>query len=384
MSVQKSKQQKTVCQTAITASMRRMGCPLLLLILLSSLPSLANLSEVRTYPSEAYDFDLIGQYYNTTSNFSSAGGSYNALPFGDSLQEIIGDGVVRYTMSKTKWAIYADAQVAQTTAKANTITNTSAGFSHLKFGTDFVIVDGAFALIPEFYGILPITTIDLTQTNAAIDEGVDQIAAQLRAQMKVGSFFLGGYGGYVYRDKGRSSLVPYGGFVQMNLKGWNFGGKISGFTSLTQDQDTTNQLPRSLWQLNADGGSQLFGAVNPQLLNVDAWAEFQMSSNISLSVGGGSAINGSNAANGYTLRGALTFRVDPNKRKRELLKQEFREDLGDGVDQSLFRPEPEIRIQPVGAPQTRPAKAKSNVDDSEMKMEIKPRKKSNSNTDLDQ
>ena len=362
--------------------MQKTKVGLLFLILLPALVARADLSPVKDYSPSITRVQMLGQYYYSNSNYNSAAGNYTSLPSTNNLVNYSAIANVRTNLTHLQWSFYGDVQFSDTVTKGVLYNNSTGNFSFGRIGTDFVMLDSFMRLIPEFFLQVPFSSIDFTNSNnAAIGEGVTVASARMNAELKLDWFSLGGYAGYSYRSNGRSAQFPYSAYAQMDFGSVRLGGVLSGYTSLTNDQDTSNYSYRTTWQYNADAGSQLFGAVNPSLLQVDVFADFIPVKEMTISAGGGTSLNGSNMANGWNVVGAFTYRfggVDKRNKESQPL-QDFHEQTKDGVDQSLFEnPNPPTRKAPTSSD------VKSNMDKTEMKLEMKTKKGNSKSSSEDQ
>jgi hypothetical protein len=358
-------------------------------------PVFADLSPVRDYSGGVTQLGLLGQYFYTTANYNSSGGTYTALPFNDNLANYTGTMQLRTNMASRQWSFFGDVQFSGTTAKGYALTNTSTNFSYAKVGTDFVLFENFITVIPEFFAQVPLTTNDFTNlTTAAVGEGVVVASARLNGLFKWSWLTAGGFTGIDYRGNGRSTLLPYGGFAELGMGSLKLGGKLTGYTSIVNDQDTNNTATRTAWQYGADGGSQYFGAVNPQVLQADGYLDYLPNKEMTLSVGGGSTLNGASIAAGWNVVGSFAYRFGGAQRRNHESEPvpDFKEHTQDGVDQKLFVPtetikNPDPKPLPPPKPRAVPsasdadpqhpegrkkeAEMKKSMDDAEMKLELK-------------
>jgi hypothetical protein len=350
----------------------------LFLLFLTSRQAEADLSPYLSYAPGRTDVGVLGKYYYTNANYNNGGGSYTTMPFSDNLVNYTGTPQIRTVMTDSKLAFFGELQFSSTTAKGYALTNQNSNFSYAKVGTDFVLFDYYITVIPEFSLLYPMSTNDFTNTTtAAIGEGVTEGWALLKAQGKFGWFGVGGYSGYIYRSNGRSALLPYAAFAEFTASNVKVGAKVWGFSSLSNDQDTNNTVYRNAWSAGADGGSLLFGSVNPQVLVVDGYLDLTLNKKLVLSLGGGTSINGANYAAGYDVQAAVTYRFGGSGNSKNLLNRrsgdpipDFQEQTKDGVDQGLF--DGQSPSNPVPRDDR---DVKSSLDRTEMQMELKKKKK---------
>jgi len=243
----------------------------------------------------------------------------------------------RATIPEKNWAYWGEVDLAYAQAKSPGTTRTNAGISYAKVGTDYVLYDDSFTLIPEFSFTYPFVKNASNVDAAAIGEGVMELEAKMLAQMRFGNLTMGGFAGFTYRDESRSSLIPYGIYGEWGGRTWSFGGNLRGYSSTSYDKDTNNQIIRQNWATNYNGGSYKFFMPNPQLLETNYWAQVQTTKQMNFLFGFGMTLNGANMANGWTLMAGMTYRfpIGNEKEKGDDLTR-FQEETQDGVDQSLF------------------------------------------------
>lgn len=364
-------------------------------VILFSTFSHAFYHELKYYPQKVWDFDFKGEYFSTDSNYSSSGGVYNALPAGNYYRSYDFNFSARTTIPKKNWALYADSQLSAAESKGSSGTRTNSGITHLRVGTDYIMYEDSFALIPDFSFLYPFTKNEFNGDSVAINEGAIELSARLLAQTKLKYFKLGGFAGVTYRDSGRSSLIPYGAILEMQLTKWTFGGNLQGYTSANYDSDSANSGSRDAWFLRTNGGSKKNAAVNPMLMESNLWAQVRTTKNLNFMFGLGFTLNGANTSNSWNIMGGLSYRLpieetnpDPNnllpdtppKKVKKSDLDRFEEETTDGVDQTLFElsPTTEIKNEPLleeAPPKNNPKNLQNELDKTEMQIELKSIKK---------
>jgi len=326
----------------------------------------AGFEDIKHYPQNVWDFELTSRYLSTNSNFTSAGGAYANFPsnYSYSLEDF--NFFTRTVMPGSNVSFWGDSQVSAAQSKNPAQSLTTTGLTHIRLGSDFVLFHDAFNIIPEFYFA--------NSSVPAISDGVMKLSAKLFLEFQFGSFWVEGFSGYIWQDQGRAALIPYGAVGEFRFSSWSFGGNIQGYSSASTDTNTSNNAQQLNWMSNVNGGSELFDAINPQVLEFNVWGKFNLTRNFSMFAGGGTTINGQNIANYWDIQFGLAYRWPTGKFNRPRPKTEverFNEETSDGVDQSLFDVRP-----PVPQPQNQhrsvsPQNIQKELDKTEIQIDMK-------------
>lgn len=343
----------------------------------------AKFDEIRFYPQKTWQWDLVGEYLSSTSNYASTGGVYTNLPSGNYYNLFTTDVSFRTMVPKKNWAWYGGTQLAYSMTRntAQTLTNTN--FPFVKIGTDYVMYSGSFLLIPDFYFVYPMVKNDFSSTSmAAVGDGTMQASAQLRIQGVFNTMWLSAYSGFIYRDGGRSSVIPYGLTAELPFTRWILGGSLTGYSSATYDANTNNATQQVAWNNNVNGGSQMFGSINPQVLEANGWVKWKLNKEYTILAGGGSTLSGSNMANYWNVNAGISYRMAtketsapaaPVAKPNPFL---FQEETADGVDQQLFQKEELVAPPPPAPHDYQPVPNLQNeLNKTENQMELKLKKK---------
>ncbi len=308
--------------------------------LLLSFCANAGFDEIKLYPQNVWDFELTSRYLSTNSNYSSAGGAYSNLPTGCSYTLEDFNFATRTSVPGSNWSLWGDSQVSSSQSKNTSQSLSATGLTHVRLGTDFILFQDAFNIIPEFSFLYPITTNNFSNTSLpAISEGVMTLSGKVYLQFRFSRFWLEGFTGYVWRDQSRSALVPYGLIAETRFKTWSLGANVQGYSSASSDGNTNNSGQQLAWMYAVNGNSQIFDALNPQLLETNFWVKFNLSKSFATYIGGGATINGTNAANYWDVQVGIAYRLPSNDSHRIRPKtdiEKFNEETSDGVDQTLF------------------------------------------------
>jgi hypothetical protein len=343
---------------------------------------------IKLYPQRTWDLELTGRYLQSSSNFTTSGGGYANTPAGNSYNISQFNLGFRTTIDKKNWAIWGDSQAgyAQSQSPAQTLTN--GNVDYVRLGTDYILFQDAFALIPEFFFQYPTVQNNFTNTSTVgISDGVTVVSGKMYVRIRLTSFLLQAFAGYQYRDQGRSSLIPYGVVAEYLMHNWSAGANLQGYSSASQDANTNNPTQQYAWMNSVNGASQIWDGVNPQLLETNVWLKFHTSPKVSLFVGAGDTLNGASTANYWNVSAGIEYHVPSSKPKvsdpiENTNQMQFDEELSDGVDQRLFdksnTPPAEVKPKPVAPPRApSPQNLQKELDKTEMKLDLKSKQNTN-------
>ncbi|MEK2689795.1 hypothetical protein [Bdellovibrio sp. GT3] len=336
--------------------------------------SVANaLDNYKEFRRDRWDFELGTNFFYSTANYETFGDGSSNLTSGNHYQLLDVDFSTRYMPSRT-WSVFGSGTFSSAESKNSVATRTNTSFSDVMGGFDFLAYDGIVQLVPEFGILVPLQEVDPAGDDALNSEGVFELWGRLIAQKDFGSARIYGWAGFDYRADGRSSLVPWGGGLQLKANAFKFGGEILGSQSVTDDTDTSKQYVRNAYLQNVNAGSYKFYSVNPSSIDTLFYATWMVSSKWTMQVNGGTTIAGENAAAGYHVGGFIRYSFDMsegyhqesyplyntppsspattapsgksnmyNRSDSEISTpntRQFREATDDGVDQSQFKPRP--------------------------------------------
>ncbi len=352
----------------------------------------------KDFRKDHWDFDVSTDYYTTQSNYDSSG-SEEALGNSGQYQLINVDFGSRFTWGR-RTAFFASLRAGMAESKSLVTRNTT-GLTEGLMGAEYLAYSGSFDIVPEVSVLIPTGgTPSGTSYNAVASESVMEIRPKVTLQKIFG--LLGGYayGGFTYRDQGRSFLLPWGVGAFLRHADSRLGAEIFGYQSVTNDKDTNNKGSRLAYIGNADAGSYKFLSFNPSLIDSNFFYHINVSGPWSFQISGGISIAGTNAADGYHAGAMIRYSFDTaasssNENSRYLAPvpsetprgksqmystprpdvngekklNQFHEDTNDGVDQRLFK-KPAAPVRPA-KPQV---PLQQQLDDTEMKIELKSNK----------
>ncbi len=343
-------------------------------------------SELKDYSSRQIDLNFQTRYFKSTGNFTKSGNQYDAIPAGYEFQNMQFDFAARSQIFD-RFAMFAGLSVGSTQSSSPTISRTNSALSDATLGFDYLMSSGQLSLIPELRLSVPISTIDIGSDTPAVNDGAMTATGKMIALIKVSSSArVGAFAGFVYRDKGYSSLLPYGALIELEWTGVRLGADIRGYTSLGYDQASDNELPRETYFCRANGCSKKFAAINPALLESNAWIKIEVARDWDLYGGFGTTITGQSSAQGLIANLGFLYRwglsstptTSGSAPRQRVTNPTFREEVQDGVDQELFKAPPlppPLPPSPDAQRKKEQQQMQQDLNKTQMQIDLKPNKK---------
>ncbi len=346
---------------------------------LTSSPDLA-VASYKEFRRDRWDFEIATNYFYSEANYLSGGSGSTSLPSGNSFT--LWDTTLRTRyIPKKNWSVFGWGTVSNAESKDSVATRTNSSISQVAVGADFLMYSDLFQLIPEFTAIVPFEKVDPSSDTVLNSEGVFEVSSRLIAQKDFGR--LRGYGwlGFNFRGDGRSFLMPWGVGAQWKVSRIRLGGELSGFKSVSDDTTDVDANIRTSYINGVNAGSMKFYSTKPSLVDTNVYAIWLVGSKWSLQANAGTTLTGSNSAAGIHFGGFIRYSFDmaegytapeyvapinnpvPNYRSNMYKESElssekkvrrFKEQVSDGVDQSIFRARPTKRkVRPRVPPKER-------------------------------
>jgi hypothetical protein len=339
----------------------------------------------KEFRRDRWDFELGTNFFYSEANYETFGQGSTNLTSGNHYQLLDLDFSTRYVPTRN-WSVFAMGSVASAESKSSVATRTNTSLTEVIGGFDFMMYDGVLQLVPEVGVLIPLQEVNGTGDDALNAEGVFETWARVTAQKDFGTARIYGWVGYDYRADGRSSLMPWGGGLQLKANAFRFGGEVIGSQTISDDKDKSTRYVRVAYLQSVNAGSYKYYMVNPTSIDTMFYATWNLDPKWSLQINGGATVAGENTAAGYHAGGFIRYSFDmtdgyrqesyvpasaptprsapaptgrsnmydrtdteistPNTRK-------FREATEDGIDQKQFKarpakkakPKPEINIQ---------------------------------------
>jgi hypothetical protein len=339
-------------------------------------------SEYKQYRAHLWELEANSSLYQTQNNYTRSGNTYDSLPNGGRYQLINLDLGARWSMTRS-WAVYSGTQIGAAESKDATLTRTTSQFNQVLVGTDFVLTDGAFKLIPDLQFVMPLARVDKNSNNVQTSEGAMEFIGRVIARFDLSRLRNQTFVGMTYRDEGRSTLLNYGAGTELALGNSYLGAEVRGFSTVINDQYTSNSTEREGTALRVNGGSNKFNSLNPSLLDSNYWYRWD-NGKWGLQLGAGFSITGASYAAGLQAFANFVYRlhIESERRSAPVNKSDldrFQEETNDGVDQILFQPPAPPPPPPPPAEPSEAVKKRNRLKDelnkTEMQIELKTQKK---------
>jgi hypothetical protein len=361
--------------------MKRATIPTVLLVFLVFAQAASAVESFRRFRKGDWETRLGSSYFYSDSNYKGSS-TTEPLPGSNTFQLVDMNLSSRYVLSPF-WALNAGVNVGYAESKATDATRRNSSLTGALVGVEYAMDLGPLQAIPEFSFLLPFEKNSLNQDAVMTSEGVNETRMRLTLQAVFDSFNFIGSGGYTIRGEGRSSLFPWSVGLEFPFRRMTIGGRLFGYESVSKDADSggSAEAARLATSLRVNAGSQRFYAVNPALVDTEAYIRYQFSSSLSLTVAGGMTLSGSRAAAGFHGEGILAYQfstlpvvrrstpADSNRLTIDPNVDQFREDTNDGIDQQIFTPpKPKPKPKPRQRHTTDPPQAtQEEVDEEDQK-----------------
>ncbi|UYL10171.1 hypothetical protein B9G69_006210 [Bdellovibrio sp. SKB1291214] len=353
----------------------------------------------KEFRRDRWDFELGTNFFYSEANYEKFGEGTTNLTSGNHYQLLDLDFSTRYMPSKS-WSVFAMVSMASSESKSSVATRTNTSLTDVAGGFDFIMYDGVLQLVPELGVVVPLQEVNGTGDESLNSEGVFETWGRVTAQKDFGTARLHGWIGYDYRADGRSSVMPWGGGLQLKANSFRFGGEVIGSQTISDDKDKSTRYVRVAYLQSVNAGSYKFYMVNPTSIDTLFYATWNVDPKWSLQVNGGATVAGENTAAGYHIGGFIRYSFDltegyrqepymapaasPSRRSSPTPSgrsnmydrsdtemsakstRKFREATEDGVDQQQFKPRPTKKAQPKPE-----VNIQNELDKTEFEVELK-------------
>ena len=316
-------------------------------MLLFSKPALAG-DVYRSFFANRFDMYLDSQFFKSTSNYD-ANGSKQSLPGTSSFQNISLDTSARFLFFNNL-GIYSGFLYNYVDTSTGAVVRNTSALTHYFAGADYqLLATDRWTLYLDFTYLIASTAVDAAADVAIATNGANEAKAVGVAVYSVDKFRLFTKLGYDFRTEGLSALLLYGAGGEVAVGNVKLGLALDGFSSVKDDDYTSQPLARDAITDRVNAGSRRYYAVNPNLLDAQVYFQYSFGGNMNAKISAGSTITGSNAADGISAGLALNWgfgvssaslRPDqvPNRSSLPDQEQGFKVDTNDGVNQEIFKP----------------------------------------------
>ena len=355
------------------------------------------INHYKHFQSQAWEVQSQASYLKTKSNFNTSGNIAD-LPKSNYFQIVDITTGVKYGLSDD-FNVYGNFNIGNAESNGTDALRTNSTLNKVSVGGEYLWGNEFPQFIPEFSVLMDLEKIDDTQDHVLNSEGANEFTGKLNLQFDFRQFYIFGFGGYTYRDKGRSNLFPWAMNAEWALSGMTLGGELFGFQSISDDKDkgSANEVIRDALRSRVNGGSAKYYSTNPSVVDSNLYLKIGFGNDFVTWIAGGIPLIGNNYSNGFHAEAGLrwTFGGESTQRARkkplsipigegsristDKKVEKFKEDTNDGVDQRIFKATPTVapRRPPVAKPVVAPPpeEIQNQMDDVEMKIELRSNKK---------
>ena len=283
-------------------------------------------------------------YLNTTENFDSEGGSIEDLASDNSY--------TRYNLGVSAlYTFSTDAAIDLGLAFANAVSvdtvdeRTSTQFTEVYGKFYYQLTDRPFEIIPEFGLVIPFNRFDTDTDDVLTGEGAMQFSAGSWFVKEFGAIYFYLYASYVYRDEGRSHLLPWKLGTEYDFGGFYLGTEANGLESVTDDEETDTPTNKTSITNRVNAGSLSFYSINPQEIAVSGWVAVDFSKFFHGKLVYNQGINGRSYGVNRRVMAMLEYKLDMTKnepKKRSFIDRKARKRLrnfeieDENYDEELF------------------------------------------------
>lgn len=342
-------------------------CWALFLVGVFAATSASAFDNFKDFKRDSWDFELNTRYFYSNANHNGSG--TQSLPGGGHFSLLDLNFETRY-VPKHNWSFLAFATVSNSESNNSVVSRTNSTVSQVGAGVDFLMYAGVVDLVAEAVGWMPFEKADPMSDVVMNNEGVMQLQSRLILQKKWRDGFRAyGWAGFTFRGDGRSFLLPWGLGVLKKSRSYSFGGELTGYESLTNDEDS-NSAVRTSYINSVNAGSHLFYAPNPSLIASRVYGQWNINRKWAALANAGLTLAGDNMAAGFQVGAGLRFTFDMTEGYTEDLykpvnndvptyksrmhgggvskpppeKDYFYEETSDGIDQRIFeQPKPTVK-----------------------------------------
>lgn len=323
-----------------------------------------------------YRLDADLSYFKTESNFVAGGSSAEDLRNGGSFTDLRTE--LKYTQDWDRWQrFYGGLGYNSVESSDGVTTRTNSGLSELLFGYQYWLKISGQQLVPQADVVYPIFRVNREGDDALIGEGALKVRGGGWWLFRHGPWHPFVYLGYEYRDEGRSHAIPYALGVKWESRSFWIEPQYRGYERLFANADTENRGARDTFLEKVDGGSYRYFAINSALSELALEGGYRIG-RLTLRAGAAYTVNGSSAAQGFTVAGGISY-VPGGVAKDSELEADPTEPIEsdrflelDPTRPPRESPEPKVQMRPArkaaptvaptppAAPAAKPKKPKKN------------------------
>lgn len=246
-----------------------------------------------------YSLGLEATYLSTSANYTSQGTSLDLLDqYGYSAFQSLLYG--RYDFSNAM-SFYSELPLRYAQSENPTDTYSAFKFPGILFGVNYNFDLSSFKIIPQIAGYYAIEKFDRDSDQVLSSDGTSSIDLGSHFFIPFSNLTFHGFLSYQYRLEGFSGLLHYQTDLTYKSESFSVTGGVRGFESVTKDENTDTPGYRHSYLMIVNGGSWMYGAVDPSRLDVFAITKYAATSSLDIYGGIAKSLRGKNSADMMTI-----------------------------------------------------------------------------------
>ena len=276
-------------------------------------------------------FDIKTSYLSTTENLDKDGDIVD-LENSNKFEEIKTNLRGEYDYSRYT-TFFTDLTVNSVTSNDGTSERSETAMSDVALGFEYILSrKNAFLVMPSFQVKIPLATYSETTDSVLLNNNSIDVDATLNISKRFRSFYLRGYGGFIYRTEGLSWLIPLGAEAFYISRRFMIGGGLESSFSVTDDDYTNDTSRRTDVTDRVNAGSLAYNAVNPSITKLYGLFKFYIEPQLYVGLGVKQSIFGESAAYGTEYVANVGFAFGGKTKKVPTLRSQDREENPDDFE----------------------------------------------------
>lgn len=257
---------------------------------------------------KTYSFDSYLSAVSTDSNYTDVGGEFEKLPQNAEFQSVRWLNRIHYNWLPSL-SIYAGPEVTYSMASNANTDRSDTQLTGSRFGLDHIFYRGWARGVFNLDTFLSFSRLDKTDYKKIMTQDYASfLHPKIHLFKKYRKSTLSIFGGLYLPTEGYARLVTWGANADYRLQSFTLGGSLLGQVVIQKDSLTDVSNQRINKTAGSNLGSAYYGALNPQNLEGQIWAQFSIAKQARLKLGATKTLNGRNDAN--TVGGFLSYQYD--------------------------------------------------------------------------
>lgn len=202
-------------------------------------------------------------YFSTSANYKTGGGSYTSLPNSGTYQNIEMKFAGSYDLDN-RWRLFGGVTAAMAQAENNLNSSSSNDLTEINFAAQYWAMKRPVWLIPEVKFTYPLKRISDSTDEIISSEGAMALEGGAWVSHRLGMLRGYGYVGLTYRDESRSMLMPWVLAAEFKPQFWYVLGGLRGFESIKKSGASLDS--RLAVTARGSSGTLKYYSPNPALM----------------------------------------------------------------------------------------------------------------------